>query len=70
MVRCSKILILGLIKEIETVADNTINNVLEHTKDGINDLKSKISGDLIPFIEEKTGRRPIILPVIIDINKE
>ena len=59
-----------LIKEIETVADNTINNVLEHTKDGINDLKSKISGDLIPFIEEKTGRRPIILPVIIDINKE
>ena len=59
-----------LIKEIETTADNTINNVLTNTKDGINDIKSKITSDLVTFIQEKTGRNPIVLPVIIDINKE
>ena len=30
---------------------------------------SKIISDLITFIEQKTGRKPIILPVIIDIKK-
>lgn len=58
-----------LIKEIEDKAHNIIKEKLENTKDGINDIKSKIITDLIPFIEEKTGRRPIILPVIIDIKK-
>jgi len=58
-----------LIKEIEDKAHNIIKEKLENTKDGINDIKSKIITELIPFIEEKTGRRPIILPVIIDIKK-
>ena len=59
-----------LIHEIEDRASISINECLEKTKDGINDLKSKIINDMVPFIEEKTGRKPIILPVIIDINKE
>lgn len=58
-----------LIKEIEMVANNTIKEKLENTKEGINEIKSKVISDLIPFIENKTGRRPIILPVIIDIKK-
>ena len=58
-----------LIKQIEEVANNTIINALDKTKDGINDIKSKIITDLNNFIEDKTGRRPIILPVIIDIEK-
>lgn len=58
-----------LIKEIEMVANNTIKEKLENTKEGINEIKSKLISDLIPFIENKTGRRPIILPVIIDIKK-
>ena len=58
-----------LIKEIENKAHNIIKDKLENTKDGINEIKSKIITDLIPFVEEKTGRRPIILPVIIDIKK-
>ena len=57
-----------LIKEIEKQAEITINESLK-TKDGINDIKSKITSDLIPFIEEKTGRKPIILPVIVDIDR-
>jgi len=58
-----------LIKEIENVAHNIIKDKLDNTKDGINEIKSKIITDLIGFIEEKTGRKPIILPVIIDIKK-
>ena len=58
-----------LIKEIETTAYSIIKDKLDNTKDGINDIKSKLITDLIPFIENKTGRRPIILTVIIDIKK-
>ena len=58
-----------LIKEIEDVSLKTIKDSLENTKDNINEVKSKITNNLIGFIEEKTGRKPIILPVIIDIKK-
>lgn len=58
-----------LIKEIEDSSYHIIKDKLENTKDGINDIKSKIITELIPFIENKTGRRPIILPVIIDIKR-
>ncbi len=58
-----------LIKEIETTAYNIIKDKLDNTKEGINEIKSKIITDLITYIEEKTGRRPIILPVIIDIKR-
>ncbi len=59
----------GLIKQIEDVAYNILKDKLDNTKDNINDIKSKIISDLIIFVEQKTGRRPIILPVIIDIKK-
>ena len=58
-----------LIKEIEDTSYNTIKDRLDNSKDGINEIKSKIISDLITFIEQKTGRKPIILPVIIDIKK-
>ena len=57
-----------LIREIENQANTTITESLK-TKDNINDIKSKIINDLNIFIEEKTGRKPIILPVIVDIKK-
>lgn len=58
-----------LIKEIESVAKETITNSLK-TKDNINDIKAKIINDLNGFIEEKTGRKPIVLPVIVDIKNK
>lgn len=58
-----------LIREIELASYATIKDRLDNSKDNINEIKSKIITDLIPFIENKTGRRPIILPVIIDIKK-
>ena len=58
-----------LIKEIESEAEKVITDSLK-TKDNITDIKSKIITDLNSFIEEKTGRKPIVLPVIIDIEKK
>ena len=57
-----------LIKEIESIAEDAINSSLK-TKDGITDIKTNIINSLNDFTYEKTGRKPIILPVIVDINK-
>jgi len=59
-----------LIKQIEVTSENVINDRLINSKDNINEIKAKIISELITYTEELTGRRPIILPVIIDINKE
>ena len=32
------------------------------------DLKTELINGLIPFLSEKTGRIPIILPIIMDIK--
>lgn len=58
-----------LIKAIESEAEKVITESLK-TKDSITDIKSKIISGLNNFIEEKTGRKPIVLPVIIDIEKK
>lgn len=59
-----------LIKQIELRAEEIITERLINKKDNINELKSKIINDLLMTIECLTGRRPIILPVIIDVKKD
>ena len=59
-----------LIKKIEEVASNTINNKLKEPGITFNDIKSSVTGELFPFIYQSTGRKPIILPVILDIKHE
>ena len=58
---------LDLLKEIEDEANNIINNRLK-----VNCIFSDIKNDLInnlgSFILEKTGRNPIILPIINDVK--
>ena len=58
-----------LIKKIETTAANAINKKLEEQNVTYNDIKSEIALELFPYIYELTGRKPIILPVILDIKK-
>ncbi len=58
-----------LIKQIELQAEKIINNCLQNTKDTSNEIKSKIISELLIVTEDITGRRPIILPVIIDVKK-
>lgn len=58
-----------MVKKLEEIAKNAINKKL--TKElNYNDIKSKIIEDLALYIFDTTGRKPIILPVIMNIKKE
>lgn len=59
----------ALLKQIESEAEKIIVNKLKEGNVNFNDIKSQITADLFPFIYELTGRKPIILPVILDIKK-
>ena len=58
-----------LLKKIENTAENVILNKLKEKNITFNDIKSQLTAELFPFIYELTGRKPIILPVILDIKK-
>lgn len=57
-----------LIKEIETKITEIVNETLTRNDYNYTDLKNQIILELHPFISELTGRRPIILPVIMEIK--
>ena len=59
----------ALIRKIESIASNTINMKLKEPQATFNDIKNQITSDLFPYIYELTGRKPIILPVILDIKR-
>ncbi len=59
----------ALLKQIECESERIIVNKLKEKNVNFNDIKSQITADLFPFIYELTGRKPIILPVILDIKK-
>ena len=58
-----------LLKKIEVCAEKAILNKLKDSSATYNDVKSEITLELFPYIYELTGRKPIILPVILDIKK-
>jgi len=59
---------LDLLKEIENEATNIINNRLK-INCIFNDIKNDLINNLSSFIYEKTGRYPIILPLVNDVKK-
>ncbi|MBR6690729.1 MAG: ribonuclease J [Bacilli bacterium] len=59
---------LELLKEIEDEANNIINNRLK-VNCIFSDIKTDLITNLASFIHEKTGRYPIILPIINDVKK-
>lgn len=59
-----------LIHKIENKAETIIRNDLLDPKTTFAILKSNITEQLYPFINELTGRKPIILPIILDIKRQ
>ena len=59
-----------LIHKIENKAETTIRATLQDPKATFAVLKSEVTDTLYPFINNLTGRKPIILPVILDIKRE
>ena len=58
-----------LLNKIEEVATNTVNKELTKNQVNYNELKGQLISEILTFVYEKTGRRPIILPVILDVKK-
>ncbi len=59
-----------LIHKIESKAETIIKSELKNPKTTFQSLKSDITEELYPFINALTGRKPIILPIILDIKKD
>ncbi len=58
----------SLIQKIEEKVTQIVNNSIKKTYNYL-DLKNQIILELNPFINNITGRRPIILPVIMEVKK-
>ena len=58
----------ALIRQIEKNAYNIIDKKLKSYSVNYNDIKTELINGLMPFLLEKTGRVPIILPIIMDIK--
>ena len=59
-----------LIHKIESKAEETIKTALQNPRSTFATLKADITEALYPFINNLTGRKPIILPIILDIKRE
>ena len=58
-----------LMNKIETKIQQIVSNYLSKSIYSYTDLKNQIIFELLPYINELTGRRPIILPVIMEVNQ-
>ncbi len=58
-----------LINQIERKVSEIVHNFLDNNTYSYTDLKNQIILELHPFINELTGRRPIILPVIMEVKE-
>ena len=57
-----------LIKDIQSISQGIINKCLKSKYFNYNDMKSEIINGLIPFLSDKSGRVPIILPIVMDVK--
>jgi len=57
-----------LMQTIETKISEVVTNYLAKSAYNYVDLKNQIILEVLPFINQLTGRRPIILPVIMEIK--
>lgn len=58
-----------LINKIKDLASNSIRKHIVDTKNNYSDLKNFVIQDLSQFIKEETARKPLILPVFLDIKR-
>lgn len=59
----------ALLRDLETISRDAIISRLNNSPVSFSDIKTNVTNVLTAYIQEKTGRRPIILPVIMDIKK-
>lgn len=57
-----------LMRKLEEISKNAINSKI-NGQINYSDIKLEVTNQLTTYIYEKTGRKPIILPVIMDIKR-
>ena len=60
---------IELMQKIERKINEIVTNFLSKSPYSYTDLKNQIIFELLPFINNLTGRKPIILPVIMEVNQ-
>ena len=60
-------LLLGMIKEHESIVMKTLDESSEEEKGDYGVIKEKIRADLKRYISKNTQRRPLIMPVILEV---
>ena len=60
----------ALIHQIEKTAGAILENKLTSKSVTYSDIKNELITGLMPFLSNKTGRVPIILPIIMDVKSE
>ncbi|MDD2469319.1 MAG: ribonuclease J [Bacilli bacterium] len=58
-----------LLSRIEFMANQIIKQNLKKKRINYTDLKQLIIQEVAPFIKDETGRKPIILPVFMEVNR-
>ena len=56
-------------QKIEVKITEVINDYLAKNQYNYTDLKNQIILEVMPFINNLTGRHPIIMPVIMEVKK-
>ena len=59
-----------LIRKIEEKSESILKRELSNNKSTFATIKSNLTSELYSYINELTGRSPIVLPIITDIKKE
>lgn len=60
---------LDLIGKLENKVMSIVTKALEANSYNYTDIKNQVILELYPYINELTGRRPIIIPVIMEVKK-
>lgn len=60
---------IELLHELEKVSESIINNKLNQNCN-YNEIKNAIITELSNYAYDKTGRKPTILPILMEIKKE
>jgi len=58
-----------LINKIELLASKVINKCLKNEKTSFVDIKAEVTKAVSTFIQSSTGRKPIVLALLLDIKK-
>ncbi len=58
-----------LMRDSIELIKKTINNNFEHKKFDWTEIKQDVRNDLEKFLYRKTNRRPVILPVVMEVNQ-